>query len=304
MKIKYLIGLLVVAFLLSGCYLNKEIDANEIGVQMSAGRIEGCVGPGVHTAWGWFDDLKPISSATIKLNVADPEVATKDNQLVGVEITIQARRLTDCDSARNILTKWNSLVDDSALAETIDATARESMKTGTRSFTLQELLDDRNGLATRIQESLGEDSKLYSVQIVNVIVNNIAIESGYANQLKEKALLTAQIETELRRQDLIKQTASNNILEQERRAAVLQEQVKAEQAQTNVQMEIATRDGKMIAAQNQVYVTNQYAFELEKLRLMKEILGDKATFYFIPEGSDITMLWSPNSVVPFTPEAK
>jgi hypothetical protein len=298
MKIKYLVGLLILAFSLSSCYLNKEIDANEIGVEMNAGKIRGCVGPGVHTSWGWFDDLKPISSATVKVTVGDPEVATQDNQLVGVEITIQARRMTDCDSARNILTNWNALVDDQALIDTIDATAREGIKVGTRSFTLTQLLDDRNSLAQKIEDSLVGDADFYSVTIVNVIVNNIAIDPSYADQLKEKALLTAQIETELRRQDLIKQTASNNILEQERRTAVLQEQVKAEQAQTNVQMEIANRAGKMIAAENQVYITNQYAFDLEKLRLMKEILGDKSTFYFIPEGTDITMLWSPNSVVP------
>jgi len=304
MKTKYLVSLLIVAFLLSGCYLNKEIDANEIGVEMNAGQIRGCVGPGVHTAWGWFDDLKPISSATVKVTVGDPEVATQDNQLVGVEITIQARRMTDCESARNILTNWNALVDDQALMDTIDATAREGIKVGTRSFTLTQLLDDRNSLAQKIEDSLVGDANFYSVMIVNVIVNNIAIDPSYADQLKEKALLTAQIETELRRQDLIKQTASNNILEQERRAAVLQEQVKAEEAQTNVQMEIANRNGKIIAAQNQVYVTNQYAFDLEKLRLMKEILGDKSTFYFIPEGTDITMLWSPNSVVPVPAEPK
>jgi uncharacterized membrane protein YqiK len=304
MKIKYLVGLLIVAFILSGCYWNKEIDANEIGVEMNAGKIKGCVGPGVHSAWGWFDDLKPISSATVKVTVGDPEVATQDNQLVGVEITIQARRMTDCDSARNILTNWNALVDDQALIDTIDATAREGIKVGTRSFTLTQLLDDRNGLAQKIEDSLVGDADFYSVTIVNVIVNNIAIDPSYAEQLKTKALLTAQIETELRRQDLIKQTASNNILEQERRSAVLQEQVKAEEAQTNVQMEIANRNGKIIAAQNQVYVTNQYAFDLEKLRLMKEILGDKSTFYFIPEGTDITMLWSPNSVVPVPAEPK
>jgi|WetSurSiteA1Bulk_404760.scaffolds.fasta_scaffold00361_8 hypothetical protein len=304
MKITYLFALLVVGLLLSGCYINEEVDANEIGVKMNAGRIEACVGPGVHTAWGWFDDLKQISSATVKVNVGDPEVATQDNQLVGVEITIQARRMTDCDSARNILTNWNALVDDQALVDTIDATAREGIKVGTRSFTLTQLLDDRNSLAQKIEESLVGDANLYSVMIVNVIVNNIAIDPSYAEQLKEKALLTAQIETELRRQDLIKQTASNNILEQERRTAVLQEQVKAEQAQTNVQMEIANRAGKMIAAENQVYITNSYAFDLEKLRLMKEILGDKSTFYFIPEGTDITMLWNPSSVVPVPSEPK
>jgi uncharacterized membrane protein YqiK len=265
---------------------------------MNAGQIKDCVGPGVHTDMGWFADLKEISSSTITFNVSDPEVATKDNQLVGVAITIQAHRRTDCDSARNILTNWPSLVQDESLINTISATAKEGIKVGTRSFTLTELLDDRNGLASKIIESLTVDSTVYSVDIVNVTIENIAIDPSYAEILKQKALLTAQTETELRRQDLIKQTASNNILEQERRTAVLNEQLTAEQAETSVQLEIATRSGKRVAAENAVYLTNERAYNLEQLRLIKSIFGDKATVYFIPEGTDLTMLWNPNSLVP------
>lgn len=298
MKIRYLIVLLILSTLLSACYINKEIKANEVGIQMKAGEIKGCVGPGVHTDLGWFADLERLSSSTVKLTVADPEVATQDNQLVGVEITIQARRMTDCESARNIYTNWNSIISDQGLIETIDATAREGIKVGTRDFTLTELLDDRNGLAEKISSALVEDAGKYSVSIVNVIVNNIAIDPTYAEQLKEKALLTAQIETELRRQDLIKQTASNNILEQERRSAVLKEQLIAEQAETSVQLEIASRAGKKIAAENSVYLTNERAYNLEQLRLVKSIFGDKSTVYFIPEGTDLTMLWSPDKVIP------
>jgi hypothetical protein len=295
---KRVIFLLLVAVMLTSCYINEEVDANEVGIKMRAGQIENCVSPGVYTELGWFQDLKQISSSTVKLNVSDPEVATQDNQLVGVEITIQARRRTDCESATNILTNWPNLMDDAVLTETIDATAREGIKVGTRSFTLTQLLDDRNGLASKILDALTGDANVYSVDVVNVIVNNIAIAPAYSAVLQEKALLTAQIETELRRQDLIKQQASNSILEQERRGAVLSEQVKAEQAQTNVQLEIATRAGKVIAAENLVYMTNDYAYELERLRLIQGILGDKSTVYFVPEGTDLTMLWNPNSITP------
>jgi hypothetical protein len=284
--------------LVSGCYINEEIEPNEVGVRMKAGEIIGCASPGLESDLGWFADLKHVTSSTVTFNVSDPEVATDDNQLVSVSITIQARRRTDCDSLRNLMTNWPSLVDDQPLIDTISATAREGIKVGTRAFTLTQLLDDRNGLADEITKSLEQDADVYAVDIVNVTIENIGIDSGYAEQLREKALLTAQIETELRRQDLIIQQADNDILAQERRAAVLDEQLVAEQAETSVQLEIARRAGEIIAAQNAVYINNGYAYELERLRLIQGIMSGASGVYFLPNDTDFTMLFNPGSIVP------
>jgi hypothetical protein len=231
--------------------------------------------------------------------VEDPEVLTRDNQAVGVKITIQAVRKSDRESVENIFTRWNSIRDDQNLINTISATAREGMKVGTRNYTLSQLLDNRSGitnaegntagLADDIQAALEEDVAKYSVEIINVTVENIAPSAQYMEILSQTANLTAQTEQEKRRQELINQQAANNILEQQKRVEVAEAQLLAEQAETSVQVELAERKGEVIAAQNAVYSLNPQAYELERLRLLKEVLGDKSVFY-LPSDAILTLL--------------
>jgi hypothetical protein len=48
---------------------------------------------------------------------------------------------------------------------------------------------------------------------------------------------------------------------------------------------------------------NPAAYELEQLTRYATILGDKSVFYFLPEGTDLTMLFGNNGLVPLQ-EAK
>lgn len=283
---------LVLSFVLAGCFINDDVKTDQSGVVVDGGKIERCVGPGVHTDWGFFADLREVSNATLTFEVVDPEVATFDSQLVGISVTIQARRNNDCESLTNLLTNWPALIDDEQLKAVISATANEAMKVGTRQFTLTQLLDDRNGLATAIKLSLEADAEKYSTTIINVSIKNVGLDPKYAAVLQEKALYTVQIEAALREQDLIRQQAANDKLRQEQKTLILQAQLETEKAQTAVQVEIATRAGKVVEAANNVYLINPAAFELEKLARLKEILGDKAVIYFIDENTDLTLLLS------------
>jgi hypothetical protein len=262
------------------------------------------VSSGVYSDSRFFADLKQISLGTVTFQVSDPEVTVKGNQLVGETVTIQARRKGDCESIKTLLTNWPTLIDDTQLISVITSTALESMKNGTRSLTLDELLNDRNVLAKNISDSLELDASKYSVDIINVTINNIALNPEYAAQLQAKALITAQTDTELQRQNLIKQQKANEQLEQDQRVLVLQKQFLAEEAQTAVDVEIASREGKKTAAAYQVYLDNPAAYELERLARLAKVLGDKATVYFVPEGTDLSLLFGlgGSTVVPLTPQ--
>jgi regulator of protease activity HflC (stomatin/prohibitin superfamily) len=110
--------------------------------------------------------------------------------------------------------------------------------------------------------------------------------------LNEKAALRAETEKELERQKLINQQADNNILEAQKKAEVAAAQLIAEQAQTQVDVEIASREGKKIAAQYEVYSTNLQAYELRRLELMQKFFSDKTTYFFIPEGTDLNAFFN------------
>jgi hypothetical protein len=295
--------MLVVSVALSGCYINKEVAPSQVGVELVRNELKNCVTSGVYTGMGFWDDLTLVSMDTLTFKVSDPEVATNDNQLVGIEVTIQSRRKSDCESVKGLLTNWSTLNDDNNLIGVITATALEGIKVGTRQFTLAQLLDDRNGLSGKISEGIEADASKYSTEIINVTVSNIALAPDYASMMQSKALLTAEIDLELRRQDLIIQKASNDKLEQDQRALVLEQKLFAEQAQTAVDVEIASREGKKTAASYQVYLDNPAAYELEQLTRYATILGDKSVFYFLPEGTDLTMLFGNNGLVPLQ-EAK
>lgn len=294
-KLFILLVLVGLALSTSACYLNEQVHNDQIGVQLDGGRIKAIVSPGIYTDMGFFADLRQIPAGTLTFDVTDPEVLTKDNQPVGETVTIQARRNPDSQSVINLMTNWSALVNDDVLKTTVTSTALEGMKVGTRAFTLPELLDDRNGLANSVQKQLQDDADKYGVTIVNVIISNIAPDPAYTDLLKQKANYIAQTDAEKQRQELIKQQGSNNQLQQQQNVLVAQQQLLAEQAISKVQLEIANRQGNIIKAQNAVYLDNREAFELAKLDKLSTILGSKATVYFLPQGTDITLLWNPSA---------
>lgn len=302
-KMLFVLSVLVMAALTTGCYFNEEVQPNQVAVKLYKNQIESIADKpgGVYSAVTCFYcDLKAVDIDTQTFSVEDPEVLTKDNQAVGVKITIQARRKSDAESIKNLLTNWSLLVDNIQFTNTISATAREGMKNGVRNFTLGELLNDRNGLAGDIKTQLEADAMKYSGEIVNVTIENIGPSAEYMTILSETANLKAQTDQEVRRQDLINQKASNNVLEQNKRVEVAAAQVKAEEAETQVQVEIARRQGEIVAAQNQVYTLNPQAYELKKLELMQNIFNNK-TIMFIPEGTNLTTFlngFSGQNVVP------
>lgn len=289
MNKKYMFLIVFLAFAMTGCYWNEDVGTNQVAVRTTKNKIVEVVGAGVYSG-GWFDDIKIMDVDTLTFSVEDPEVLTSDNQAVGVKITIQARRKGDEESVKNIFMNWSSLTNNDQLVNVISATAREGLKNGVRNYNLSQLLNDRNGLGNSISEQLSLDSQKYSVEIVNVTVENISPSPEYMGILSEKANLSAQTEKELERQKLIEQQASNDILQAQKVAEVQNAQVLAEQSITAVQVEIAKREGQVTAASQQVYTDNPQAFQLEQLRLLAEIF-DGQTIYYLPEGTDLTTIF-------------
>lgn len=271
----------------TGCIFFDSVGANEVGVVVDAGQYKRVDNSFIFMSAPLEGRLK-ISRTTQTITVEDKSVATKDTQLVEVKVVVQCQRKADEESIRNLVTNWSNIAfDDKQLNTVISGIAAQGIKTGTRTYTLQQLLDDRDGLANAIKEGLKSETDKFSVTCVAVIVSNIDPNPEYIKLLNDKANLQAQQDLEIKRQDLIKQQGLNEQLKRQADTAVLNEELKKQQAQTAVDVEIAAREGKKTAASNQVYVDNPQAFALKQLELFREIMGDKATVYFIPEGTNV-----------------
>lgn len=294
-KLVALCVLVCSAFLFSGCYLNEQVNRNEVAAMIDGGRITAVVGSGVYTNIGLFADLEHVACDVQTVVVNDDSVATKDTQVVSVEVTVQVGRGCDNDSVTELLSRWSSIAkDDQALVETVKTFVGTGIKEGTRAYTLDQLLDDRKGLAESIRNSLNEQIK-FPAEITAVAVTNVDPNQSYIEILQEKANIAAQTSTELRRQELIRQKASNDKLQQDQDVVVAQAQLEAEKAKTAVQLEISNRAGQKIAAENQVYQLNQQAFELKRLELLANVLGDKTIL--LPSGN-LNLLLGLDKVLP------
>lgn len=294
---KFLIIFALCSTLLSGCYWRDEIGRNEVGAKFFENRLVECVPSGVYTDTRVQADLAKYSVDALTFEVEDPEVATSDNQLVGVRFTVQALRKSDCESIKSFFQNWSRLLDDTALIEAIDATAREALKSGVRQFTLTRLLDDRDGLGEAIRAALSENASAYNVEIRTITVENVALDPEYAAILQETAALKAQEDFALRSQALAEQQAETDLFKLQQKQLVAAEQLKLEQAQTLVDVEIANRAGQVTAASQQVYELNARAYSLAVLERLAEIFEGKTT-YFIPEGTDLTTLFGIQGIVP------
>jgi hypothetical protein len=304
MFITFIVGLMAL-FSLSGCFLMEEVAIEESAIIVAGeNKTLSCVGPGIHTSWGWWDDLIHIPTKGVTFQVEDKEVMTSTNQAVGVLITIQARRSSSCEELKTLVTKFPTLMNDKELISVVSAVAREGMKNGVRGFTLDGLLDDRNGLAKAISTQIREDTGKFGIQLENLTIENIALDPAYVKELNDKATITAQTSKELERQKLIKQTSDNEILTRQQQVKINEEQLKVEKSLTSVQIEIAKREGEKVTASNEVYRLNPYAYELKRLELLKGVLGDKSAIYFVPTGTDLTMLWGAGGVTPIPAGAK
>jgi regulator of protease activity HflC (stomatin/prohibitin superfamily) len=289
-NMKRILLLSLMALSLSACYWNDDVGASQQGLLINSNQVRGCVGPGIYNDGDFFADLWEISTETLTFEVTDPSVATRDTQIVGVTLQIQARRSSDCESLTTLFTQYPALIDNNNLQTTIGASASEAIKVAVRSMTLDELLNDRVGLSTSITKSLSEDTTKYGSEIANVSIKDIQLDPAYEAKLKEKAEITVNIEIAERKQDQIAAEAAAERIKQEEAALTYAAQLEAEQAKTQVEVEIAAREGEKTAAAYQVYVDNPAAYRLEQLKLLEKVLGDKSSVYFVQNVEDLMLL--------------
>ena len=289
-RIKAFVGLLLCLPMLSGCYVFDQVGPNQSGIKLDGGKFIECTGSGMHADASLFTTLDKISNDTFDVAVADPQVATSDDQFVGVSVTVKIRRATDCESLQGLIRNYPTVAhDDTAFQSMAVPATLEAMKIGTRNFTLSALLSDRNGLAKSIETSLKQSVGKFYGEVVLVQVANVAPADDYAAKLQQQANLRADQAVEVQRASVIKQKAENEKLQRQQDTIIAEEQLKKEQAQTAVEVEIAKREGEKVAAANQVYQLNPQAYELKRLEMLGKVFGDKSVFY-VPGGSSLNMI--------------
>lgn len=291
--------LIVLITLLSGCYWQKQVEGNQVGLRMNDGvsinAVDGVVGPGRYSSGlAWYAEMEVLDVSAKTAQWEDPDLWTKDKQPLYFKVGVTYRRKSDNESVRMMWANYNTEArDDAALEQQVRNRVPRVAKAVTVQFTLDEMLGITGGEAAgrgvitqKMSELLAPELAEFGVELLDVGVNDIGVDPDYAAKLKEKA--QAQINTELAAQKSLQ----------------LAEQVKQETAQTAVDLEIARRNNLVAQEQNKVYVDSPQAFELKRLELLQNVIGDSDKIYFVPEGADLTLLLggNTNTVTPVQPK--
>lgn len=285
MKKRIVLALMMVSLVFSmyGCYFNSTINSNEVGVKMADGvQISEVVGAGRYTDMGWYANLASIDISAKQVKLMIEDVSTSDKQTVSLEILAEVARKSDEASVRTLWEQYNAVAkQDDRLIALVQDLMRSPVNRVSTTMTVDEMLGvDETSEKTRatmeqdIATLLRPVLESRGIALNTLNVTNVGVDPQYQAKLQEKS--TAAIEIELA----------------EQKAKQLEKQLDQEKAQTEIDLEKARRANLVAEEEAKVYEESAEAYELKRLELMKDLLGESDKVYFIPEGADITLFLS------------
>jgi hypothetical protein len=289
-KLLVLVLIIVLSISFTGCYHWSEVSSNQIGLQMDDGvTISKVVNSGRYTDWGWFANIEKIDTSAKTVIWEDPDMWTSDKQPVKFKISVTYSRSRDEKAAKILWEKYNSeATDDKTLQQLVTTRIPRVAKQVTTSMTLDQMLGitsensaantneekGRELLQDNMSKLLKEELSECGIDLLDVGVNDIGVDEDYAKQLKEKAV--SKVASEVSKE----------------KTAQLNEQLNQEKAQTLIDQEVANRKNNVLGKENEIYLTNPRAYELERLRLLKDVIGDSDKIYFVPSDADLNLVLS------------
>ncbi len=259
-------------------YVLKAVDAGEVGVQLSSGRVKAIVGPGVYSDFGLFVSMVKISSQAIPFSVEDPEIITKDKQRMGAVVSGDIFRPgeTEKDLLREKWAQYRGLfTDDAATVAKVQDFARQAMKVcvGANTFENNVIGSARDELRSCIDSELDELATTVGLNIRNVVVPEIIISEEVQRGLD--AIVQSRLDTEKAAQDKLKADAQADA-EQARVEGEIRVEQSRLQETTRQQTTLAELERQRVEAQLEI-IEAQRVNKLAELETQRqEIEAQKA----------------------------
>jgi len=247
----FIAAIVILSFGSQFFYLFKKVDAQEVGIQFTSGRIKNVVGPGVYSDFGLFVSMVKVSSQAVPFTVDDAEIITKDKQRMGAAVSGDIFRPgeTEKDVLHENWSKYRGLyTDDVALVTKVQDFARQAMKVcvGGRSFDDNTIGSARDELRECIDDELNDLAGSVGLMVRNVVVPNIILSADAQAGLD--AIVQSRLATEKAAQDELKAIA-----QAEAEQARVEGEIRVEQARiqetTRQQTTLAELERQRVAAQ-------------------------------------------------------
>lgn len=279
-RVLFILIVMVMASTLSGCYWKREVQTSQVGLEMNDGvTVSDFKGSGRYTDMGFYADLVLIDVSAKTTAWSDPDLVTKDKQPIGLSLGITYARARDAESIERMWDLYRGEAQDNErLEQQVLNRIPRIAKEITTKYTLDEMLGVaasdvvRSTVSNDLFDILKKELEEVYITLLDVGINNIAPSDQYMALLEKKA--NAQVAVEVARSKTLE----------------LREQLEQEKAQTEIELEKARRDNAVNEELSRVYEQSPQFFELERLRLLQGVVGENDKIYFIPEGTDLSLI--------------
>lgn len=265
--------LAVIVLIMPGCYISNQVQESEVGLKMGNGvTIDQVVTSGRYTDLGVRSSFKTIDVSAKQITWDDPDLVTKDLQPIGFSMQVTYARNKDAKSIKLMWEQYHAqATNDKALEAFVQGRIPAVAKEITTRYTLPDLLgtngNDKAGraiVAKQISDLLAPQLSEIGVSLLDVSITNIEPDKAYLDLLNQKAQVGLQ--TEIAQQ----------------KTAQLAEQLKQEQAQSQVAYEIANRNARTAQTELSPYISSDLAAQIRQAELYAEALKNCTSFCNMP----------------------
>jgi regulator of protease activity HflC (stomatin/prohibitin superfamily) len=296
MKIKKILALILLSVMListlGGCYLNKIVTADQMGIRLVNGGISEIVPAGRYSGGIWAS-LERVDVSNKLVNWSD-SVWTSDQQSIGIAITATVARPRDTAKLKDLYQNFNSVAtNDEALSSIVLAKLPDAVKSIVPTMTLAQLAGigggetekNRKVLTDSIYATLSETLDKLDIVLVDISITSITVDESYSALLQEKANASLQVDV-AEEQGRVKQAeAAAQAKVAEEQVKLLAQQLLQEQSQTEIDLEIARREQLVAAEMAKTYEQSPQAYKLALLKAYAEIFNDKTVY--LPSDSQL-----------------
>ncbi|MBN2087048.1 slipin family protein [Candidatus Peregrinibacteria bacterium] len=172
-----IISTLAVPIIILIVIMIKQINEYERGVMFTLGKYTGMKNPGWRIVIPVFQSIRKVDLRTKVVDVPDQEAITKDNISIRINAVIYYKV---SDAAKSVIEVENFYFAVSQLAQT-------TMRNAVGETTLDELLRNRDEIASRIQLIVDKASDPWGIKVESVELKDIGLPDNMKRTMAKEA---------------------------------------------------------------------------------------------------------------------
>lgn len=157
--------------------LIRQVNQYERGVKFTLGKFSSVTNPGWRIVWPIFQSMSKVDMRLKAVDVPDQRTITRDNIPVNVNAVLYYK----------VVAADKAILEIEDFSEAVMQYAQTTMRNIVGEITLDELLQTRDKIATRIQEIVEKETENWGLEVVNVDLKDISLPPDMERTIAKQA---------------------------------------------------------------------------------------------------------------------